>query len=131
MESIDLLILLADYWPAGMSRLGAVACGLAVGVWAIWLVARRGAGRQRVAPHSPQQLFQELCQAHRLSAAQQRLMEWVINDLQLPQPAMLFLEPLLLERAMTRSDTPGVRKRLADLRSRLFAGMRNAGELDG
>jgi hypothetical protein len=58
-------------------------------------------------------------------------MEWVVSDLQLPQPAMLFLEPLLLERAMTRSDTPGVRKRLADLRSRLFAGMRASGELDG
>ena len=131
MESFDRLVLLADYWPAGVSRLSAIACGLAVGVWAIWLVARRARSRQPAVPHSPQQLFQELCQAHHLSAAQQRLMEWVVSDLQLPQPAMLFLEPLLLERAMTRSDTPGVRKRLADLRSRLFAGMRVSGELDG
>lgn len=131
MESFDPASLLADSWPSGISRLGAVTCGLAVGVWAIWLVARRSRSRQPAVPHSPQQLFQELCQAHHLSAAQQRLMEWVVSDLQLPQPAMLFLEPLLLERSMTRSDTPGVRKRLADLRSRLFAGMRTSGELDG
>jgi hypothetical protein len=131
MESFDPLMLLADYWPSGISRVSAVAGGLAAGIWAIWLLARRGSARRPAVPPSPQQLFQELCQAHQLSAAQQRLMEWVVSDLQLPQPAMLFLEPLLLERAMTRSDTPGVRKRLADLRSRLFAGMRQPGEVDG
>jgi hypothetical protein len=64
----------------------------------------------------------ELCHVHRLSAAQERLLEWVVNDRQLSHPAMLFLDPLLLERAISRSDAPGVRKRLTDLRSKLFAG---------
>jgi hypothetical protein len=49
-------------------------------------------------------------------------LEWVVSDRQLSQPGLLFLDPLLLERVISRSDTPGVRKRLTDLRSKLFAG---------
>lgn len=131
MEPTNLPSLLADIWPTGVSRFGAIACGLAVGVLAIWLVARQRRAARPAVPHSPLQLFHELCQTHQLSAAQQRLMEWVVSDLQVPQPAMVFLDPLLLERSMTRSNPPAVRKRLADLRSRLFAGMRPSGELDG
>jgi hypothetical protein len=131
MDSFNLPSLFAELWPTGLSRFGAVACGLAVGVLGIWLLARRRRAARPAVPHSPLQLFHELCQAHRLSAAQQRLMEWVVGDQQLLQPAMVFLDPLVLERSMTRSDTPGVRKRLAELRSRLFAGMRPSGDLDG
>jgi len=109
--------------PLGMSRLGALAAGLSLGVLAIWWYSRiRDTPRKEHAPQSPQQLMHELCRAHRLSAAQERLLEWVVNDRQLTHPAMLFLDPLLLERAISRSDAPGVRKRLTDLRSKLFAG---------
>jgi hypothetical protein len=119
--------LLADWLPLGASRLGALAAGLSLGVLAIWWYARIRvqAPKQpkQPAPHSPQQLFHELCRAHRLSAAQERLLEWVVSDRQLSQPGLLFLDPLLLERAISRSDTPGVRKRLTDLRSKLFDGL--------
>jgi len=110
-------------WSLGVNRVGALAAGLALGVLAIWCFARFRRPRSKVhAPQSPQQLFRELCRAHHLTAAQERLLEWVVSDRQLSQPGLLFLDPLLLERAISRSNTPGVRRRLTDLRSKLFAG---------
>jgi hypothetical protein len=107
----------------GVNRIGALAAGLALGVLSIWYFARFRKPRPKEhAPQSPQQLFRELCRAHNLTAAQERLLEWVISDRQLSQPGLLFLDPLLLERAISRSDAPGVRRRLTDLRSKLFAG---------
>ena len=107
----------------GINRIGALAAGLALGVLAIWFFARFRTPRPKEhAPQSPQQLFRELCRAHQLTAAQERLLEWVVSDRQLSQPSLLFLDPLLLERAISRSDAPGVRRRLTDLRSKLFAG---------
>ena len=115
---------LASGWSMlGVNRAGALAAGLALGVLAIWLFAHFRSPRPKEhAPQRPQQLFRELCRAHQLTAAQELLLEWVVNDRQLNQPGLLFLDPLLLERAISRSDTPGVRKRLTDLRSKLFAG---------
>jgi hypothetical protein len=125
-------LIAASWLSLGITRLGALASGLAVGVLAIWWYSRRRQPRKEQALHSPQRLFQELCRAHRLSAAQELLLEWVVSDRQLAQPAMVFLDPLLLEQAMARSDAPGVRKRLADLRSRLFARLQaTAGDLAG
>ncbi len=107
-----------------LGRLGVLPAGLALGVLAYWCFARmRRPKALRHASTSPQELFHELCQAHRLSAAQERLLEWVATDRQLALPGLLFLDPLHLERAISASDNAGVRKRLADLRAKLFSGL--------
>jgi hypothetical protein len=112
----------APMW--GIVRLGTLAAGLGLGVLAYWYFARKRGSKVEVhARTSPQQLFHELCQAHGLSAAQERLLEWVASDRQLAMPGLLFVDPLHLERAQSRSDNPGVRKRLTDLRTKLFAGL--------
>jgi hypothetical protein len=104
------------------TRLGALASGLAIGVLVIWYYSRWSGRRSPDAsPHSPQRLFGELCQAHRLTAAQRRLLEWLVAERQLLQPALVFLDPILLESAIAHAESPGVRKRLIDLRAKLFA----------
>ena len=124
--SWSLLLAEAQSGFLAVSRLGALAAGLAAGVAMFWWYSRRHQPTKEHPLHSPQQLFAELCRAHRLSASQERLLEWVVGERQLAQPAMVFLDPLLLEQAMAKSDTPSVRKRLADLRSRLFAGLQTS-----
>ena len=113
-----------SFW--GLFRLGVLSAGMAIGVLAYWYIARVSGATSalRHAPTtSPQQLFHELCRAHDLSAAQERLLEWVATERQLALPGLLFLDPLHLERAISCSDNPGVRKRLTDLRARLFSGL--------
>ena len=105
-------------------RVGALAAGLALGAVAFWCWTR---GRQwqnkPPVPHSPQQLFHDLCQAHQLSAAQERLLEWVVSDQRLVQPGLVFLDPLFIEQAIGRNSNAGVRNRLTGLRTKLFAGL--------
>lgn len=114
------------------SRFGALAAGLAVGVLIAWCYSRSSGRRQEESlPHNPQQLFGELCRAHKLSAAQRRLLEWLAAERQLLQPALVFLDPILLESAIAHADSPSVRKRLTELRSRLFAGLESAKEAEG
>lgn len=111
-----------SFW--GLFRVGVLSAGMALGVLTCWYVARQRRPKAlRHAPTSPQQLFHELCRAHGLSAAQERLLEWVASDQQLALPGLLFVDPLHLERAISFSDNPGVRKRLTDLRARLFSGL--------
>jgi hypothetical protein len=107
------------------SRVGALAAGLAVGVLVAWCYSRSSARRRDVetSPHNPQQLFGELCRAHKLSAAQRRLLEWLAAERQLLQPALVFLDPILIESAIAHAQSPSVRQRLTELRSRLFAGL--------
>jgi hypothetical protein len=110
-----------------LSRLGLLAGGLALGVLAYYGLARfRRPRTPQHAPQSPHQLFHELCRAHKLSAAQERLLEWVASDRQLSLSGLVFLDPLLLERSISNCNHPGVRRRLTVLRTRLFAGL--AGE---
>lgn len=126
LAQIDLWSSLTDklrgFTALDATRLGALASGLAIGVLVVWCYSRRS-GRRTAdgSPHSPQKLFGELCQAHRLTAAQRRLLEWLVAERQLLQPALVFLDPILLESAIAHADSPGVRKRLIDLRAKLFA----------
>jgi len=116
----------------GAARWLLLAAGAAVGVLTAWWLIRARQSKAAAVRHAPQShelLFHELCQAHRLTAAQERLLEWVIADRQLALAGLVFLDPLVLERAISRSDNPGVRKRLTDLRTRLFAGLISLGRL--
>jgi hypothetical protein len=129
------LPLTAWAWPhllAGIAalpiatRLGALASGLALGVLLVWWYARVRTSApppKEASTSDPVKLFGELCRAHRLSAAQQRLLEWLVAERQLMQPALVFLEPILLESAIVHAESQTVRKRLTDLRARLFAGL--------
>lgn len=119
---LDFLTKLAEFSPTGAARMGMLASGLAVGVLVAWWYSRwRTARRADTSPHQPQKLFRELCQAHQLSAAQRRLLEWLVADRELMQPALVFLDPILLESAISHAESPGVRKRLTELRTKLFA----------
>jgi hypothetical protein len=131
-------------WPgllaelAGMpvvTRLGALATGLAIGVLVMWHYARAKSSHAPPATETstkgtsdPAKLFGELCQAHRLTAAQKRLLEWLVAERQLAQPALVFLDPILLESAVLYAESPAVRKRLTQLRAKLFAGLEAATE---
>jgi len=143
MDLTPLSLLSADcLWPgllaelAGMpvvTRLGALATGLALGVLVVWHYAR-WKSPQTLPPQEtstkgtcdPSKLFGELCQAHRLTAAQKRLLEWLVAERQLVQPALVFLDPILLESAILHAESPAVRKRLTQLRAKLFAGLEAA-----
>jgi hypothetical protein len=113
---------LANYVPANATRVGLLAAGLALGVLVAWCCLRRARRRDAdLSGHNPNQLLGQLCQAHGLAAAQRRLLEWLAAERQLMQPAIVFLDPSLLEDAMAHADSPGVRQRLAELRATLFA----------
>jgi hypothetical protein len=122
-NSSQFLTKLAEFSPAGLTRLGMLAAGLAMGVLVAWCLSRWQARRKQrdPSPHNPYRLFGELCQAHGLTAAQRRLLEWLAADRELLQPAMAFLDPILLESAIAHAESAGVRKRLVELRSKLFA----------
>jgi hypothetical protein len=118
---------LAEFSPAGVTRLGLLAAGLAIGVLVAWHLSRwRARPASDASPHNPYKLLGELCRAHQLSAAQKRLLEWLAADRELLQPALVFLDPILLDSAIAHADSPGVRKRLTELRARLFAGAETA-----
>jgi hypothetical protein len=126
---VDFLTKLVEFSPAGGTRLGMLAAGLAVGVLVAWNYSRRRTRRATDAsPHQPQKLFRELCQAHGLSAAQRRLLEWLVADRELMLPALVFLDPILLESAIGHGESPGVRKRLTELRTKFFGGLEREGK---
>jgi hypothetical protein len=115
-----------------VTRLGVLAAGLAVGVLLVWCYSRLRPRREKESsPHDPFKLFGELCQAHRLTAAQRRLLEWLVAERQLLQPALVFLDPILLESAIAHADSPQVRKRLTELRSKLFAALESTAAAEG
>ena len=105
------------------TTLSAITIGLAVGALVVWIYARWYVPQSELPPASPQGLFEEVCRAHRLKAAQQRLLEWVAAEHHLAQPVMVFLDPRLLEVTLAHCKQPDVRKRLSELRSRLFEGL--------
>jgi hypothetical protein len=105
------------------TTLSVITIGLAVGALLVWIYARWYVPRTEHPPASPQGLLEELCRAHRLKAAQQRLIEWVATEHHLAQPVMVFLDPRLLDMTLARCKQPDVRKRLSELRSRLFEGL--------
>jgi hypothetical protein len=105
------------------TTLSVITIGLAVGALVVWIYARWYVPHSEHPPASPQGLLEEICRAHRLKAAQKRLIEWVAAEHQLVQPVMVFLDPRLLDMTLARCKQPEVRKRLSELRSRLFEGL--------
>ncbi len=108
---------------ADKSRIGQllilVGVLIAVGV-VVAYVARRYTRNQRRGYTSPRALFYELCEAHKLTRSQRKLLRQVSRFLRLRQPALLFVEPdcfdtnRLSELIKERSDE------LAQLHEKLF-----------
>ncbi len=81
-------------WAFGWGTVGliaAVSTGIALMIWLITLLLRY---RAQSTVHSPWKLFHSLCTAHALSHGERSLIRQLARDLDLDQPAVLFVEPI-------------------------------------
>ena len=70
---------------------------------------------------SSEDLFSELCEEHGLNRLERALLLQIANTYELPQPAVLFVDPWTLEQAAA---APGPEAhRYGSLRQRLFASL--------
>jgi hypothetical protein len=70
---------------------------VAVIVTGAWLAARWWARRSKQTVDCSHRLLKELCSKHRLGPRQRRLIAQLASELQLDQPAMIFVDPRLWE----------------------------------
>jgi hypothetical protein len=103
---------------AGLAAVASV--GITV-VLACWLCSRWLAVRQRRISNHPRRLFAELCRAHRLTRAQQRVLERVARRHHLPHPARVFRDPRLFAREGHDRFSERKRRELEALEQILFA----------
>jgi hypothetical protein len=66
-------------------------------------------------------LFRDLCAAHRLTYRQRHLLRRVAQAQQLPQPAILFLNPQSWDLGPASPLDPRTRQELESLQRQLFA----------
>lgn len=95
----------------------AAAGSLALSWLAVQAITRR---RERLR-HSPWRLFRDLCAAHRLTRRQCQLLRRLAQARQLPQPALLFLDPQPWDLARQEPLDPRTRQELEALKRQLFA----------
>jgi hypothetical protein len=108
-------------WAFGWGTVGviaAVATMIAVVIWLVTMLVRYRAQRTI---HSPWQLFHDLCTAHGLNHGERSLVRQIARDLQLEQPAVLFVEPAWWEHNRLPSSVKRQLTPIDKLRKRLFA----------
>lgn len=106
----------------GPLSVGAAALAAVTLVTLIWLISKaRDNGQQQEINH-PWKLLRELSQAHRLSAAQERLLHRMIRHYQIEPPARLFLEPERFQAAAADAAFAREQRVIQGLKNRLFNG---------
>jgi protein involved in polysaccharide export with SLBB domain len=98
-----------------------IALAAAGGLTLVWLAAQVLRRRQQRLRHSPWRLFRDLCAAHRLTYRQRHLLRRVAQAQQLPQPAILFLNPQSWDLGPASPLDPRTRQELESLQRQLFA----------
>ncbi len=104
--------------------LGGVLIGSMLLVAAIgltWYLIRRYLERSQPGYADPQELFNELCLAHRLSWQETSLLTRLADEHHLADPGRLFLEPERFELAGLGAELRDQSGPLAALRDKLFA----------
>ncbi|HUG66153.1 MAG TPA: hypothetical protein VMM76_00270 [Pirellulaceae bacterium] len=86
-----------------------------------WLVTRYVKYREQRKADSPHELFAELCRAHGLDRASQRLLRRLAKAHRLQSPAQLFVEPARFDLEILGKAFEARRAQTAALRSKLFA----------
>ncbi|MDX1945613.1 MAG: hypothetical protein SFU86_09395 [Pirellulaceae bacterium] len=117
---------LGDHFRAGGSNFSAaslatVAFVAAVIALAIWIASRRLETGERRKTNSAGRLMHELCQAHRLTHAQRRLLGRVARQAKLVEPALVFVDRTSIDAAIAKADVPRAKRELELLRKILFA----------
>ena len=102
---------------AGLAVLGAVILSVLV---LGWMISRVANIRELRGSNHPRELFFELCRAHQLNRAQQRLLERVARHYRLVQPARVFIEPALFELVGPRRPSERLRRELDELKRQIF-----------
>ena len=77
--------------------------------------------------NSPLRLFWALCRAHRLKLSQRWLLWRIARDYELKDPALLFVEPELLDVDMLDAGLAGRAAAIKSLHERLFGGLAEDG----
>jgi len=102
--------------------------GAAVFVLVIALLHRyAGSSPGRRAGNSPRRLFRELCRAHRLGQSHRRLLKRLAALRELPNAAVLFVEPAWFEAGDLPAELAGHEGELERIRERLFAAAKKPG----
>ena len=108
-------------WAFGWGAVGIIAVVATAIVLMIWFVMLLLRYRARQTTHSPWQLFNELCAAHRMTQSERSLLRQLAKSLRLDQPAVLFVEPAWWDHDRL---PPALRRQVTSfekLRKRLFA----------
>lgn len=85
-----------------------------------WVVSRRRRLQRGTRQNNPGQLFRELCRAFALRYAERRLLAEIAAWHQLPQPALVFLDPQRFEDPAMINQL-GKPNEIAELARRLFS----------
>ena len=94
--------------------------GSAVAVACIVVIARAVARGARRAVASPRRLFRSLCQAHRLTWSDRRLLRQHARVHDMADANQLFIDPRWLDQERVRGPLLADAARIAELRQRLF-----------
>lgn len=130
MSYLDSILLLAQLkakqprpgdWAFGWGTVGLIAAAATAIILLTWLVMVLVRYRAQRTGHSPWQLFHDLAAAHGLSYSERTLVRQLARDLQLDQPAVLFVEPAWWDRDRLPTALQSHAPLLDKLRKRLFA----------
>ena len=80
-------------WSFGWASVASIATVALAIVVCLWIITTYLATERQRNKHSPWRLFTDLCKAHKLSRRERRMVHRLAQELQLDQPAILFVEP--------------------------------------
>ncbi len=120
--SDSLLAAKTGFLESPSARVGAWVVGIIVVLIAAWgasmiagAMRRKERAKQSKSSRKPKDVFDEICQAHGLSLQEKRLLRGAATTLDLPSPALLFIDSGLLSKlASSDHDDADAFRKLAD-----------------